>query len=141
MRTVVIASASASAPVPESAAHDVAASAARAFCTDCASDAENVLAAVVMLTPPTAFEVATAVELDAPEDEVDVPVLPVPLPAAAALEALPELKEVATMRADSASAVALDWEGPPDCEVEEVVVVEEVTFCGAEGLMDVSWVL
>lgn len=75
---------------------------------DCEFNADAVLAEVMIKTSPRALAVATAVLFEAPDEEVEVEV--VPLRAAAAAEAaLPEEKDVVTTRAfwPSARAVAL----------------------------------
>jgi hypothetical protein len=106
---------------------------------DWESRAETVFAEVMITTSPRALAVATAVLLEAPDEELDVE--PVPSRAAAAAEAaLPEEKDVVTTRAfwPSASAVALVNEFPPSCEVEEEDVV---MLRGAEGSTEVNCVL
>jgi hypothetical protein len=124
---------------PESAAQDVAASAAMAFMMDWELSASAVLAEVMMRTSPTAFAVATAVLLELPDEEVEV--LVVPLSALAAADAaLPDENDVVTTRAScpSASAVALVMLFPPSSEVDWDVVV---MLRGADGLMEVNCVL
>lgn len=119
------------------AAHDVAAEAARAFCTLCASDASAVVAFVKMLVRPVASATAVLLLLlEAPLEELLVLVPSPPAPEAAApLLALPELKVVLTMRAGMAEAVALLVDGPP---VMLVLLLEVLTLRGAAGLMLVS---
>jgi hypothetical protein len=106
---------------------------------DCEFRALAVLAEVWITIWPRALEVATAVLLDVPDEEVDVESVP-SRAAAAAEAALPEEKDVVTTRAcwSSARAVALVMELPPfrDVELELVVMLR-----GAEGLMDVNCVL
>jgi hypothetical protein len=100
---VLICSASADAAGPESAAQEDAASAPFAFSMDWefraeAVLAEAVLAEVMMRTSPSALAVATAVELEFPDEAVEV--LDVLFrAAAAALAASPEENVVVTTRA------------------------------------------
>jgi hypothetical protein len=124
---------------PSSAAHEVAASARCAKRMDCESNAFAVFAEVKTMISPRAFDVATTVLFEAPDDEVEL--VPVPSRAAAAAEAAsPDEKEVVTTRVfcPSARAVALVNELPPSCEVDLELVV---MFRGAVGSKDVIWVL
>jgi hypothetical protein len=132
-------SASEDAAGPESAAQDVAASARCANRIDCEFSAFAVLAEVKTTISPRALEVATAVLLDMPDEEVELD--PVPSRAAAAAEAaLPDENEVVTTRAfcPSARAVALVKELPPSCEVDVEFVV---MLRGAVGSREVTCVL
>jgi len=106
---------------------------------DCEFRALAVLAEVKMRTSPRALVVATAVLFAAPDEDVESEFVP-SRAAAAADAALPEEKDVVTTRAcrPSASAVAFETLFPPCCEVESESVV---MFLGAEGLMEVNWVL
>lgn len=92
-----------------------------------------------MSTSPNAFVVATAVLLEAPDEDVEDEVVP-SRAAAAADAALPEEKDVVMTRAcrPSANAVAFVKLFPPCCEVESESVVK---FLGADGLMEVNCVL
>jgi hypothetical protein len=136
---VLICSACADAAGPESAAQEDAASAPFAFSMDWEFRAEAVLAEVMMRTSPSALAVATAVELEFPDEAVEV--LDVLFrAAAAALAASPEENVVVTTRAcwPEARAVALVKEFPPSCELESDDVV---MLRGADGLMEVNCVV
>jgi hypothetical protein len=136
---VLICSASADAAGPESAVQEDAASAPFAFSMDWEFRAEAVLAEVMMRTSPSALAVATAVELEFPDEAVEV--LDVLFrAAAAALAASPEENVVVTTRAcwPEARAVALVKEFPPSCELESDDVV---MLRGADGLMEVNCVV
>jgi hypothetical protein len=136
---VLICSASADAAGPESAAQEDAASAPFMFSMDWEFRAEAVLVEVMMRTSPSALAVATAVELEFPDEAVEV--LDVLFrAAAAALAASPEENVVLTTRAcwPEARAVALVKEFPPSWEVEEDSVV---MLRGADGLMEVNCVV
>lgn len=106
---------------------------------DWAFEASAVLALVKMDVIPVASETAVdEVEFALPEDEELVLVLSPPPRALEALLALPLLYVVETMREGPAKAVALLVLGPPSTLV---LVDEVVVFCGAEGLIEVSWEL